>query len=349
MADRESLPFVDYLNLTVEAGRGGHGCVAFRREKFVPRGGPCGGDGGRGGHVILKAMAKLSTLTDLKHRGIIKAQRGGEGGGNNCTGGDGEDVVIPVPQGTVVSDETGAQLADLTEDGQEWIAARGGRGGKGNAHFASATMKTPRFAQDGEEGESKRLTLELKLIADVGLVGLPNAGKSTLLAALTAARPKIAAYPFTTLSPNLGVMAGDDYHNITLADIPGLIEGACKGVGLGDRFLRHVERTRILLHLIGDEKGLFEPEEMRYKYELVRRELEAYSSVLVKREEILILSKIDLAPEGQVEKVIRAFQEKGLDLLPLSSQSGEGLEALRELLRQSVLEQKHSEGQETHA
>ncbi|NQU43263.1 GTPase ObgE, partial [bacterium] len=282
--------FVDYVRIQIKAGDGGHGAISFRREKFVPRGGPAGGDGGRGGHVIFEADSRLGTLYDLKLRGHLKAGRGGNGGRSKCSGPDGEDVTVLVPVGTVFSDEEGSQLADLTEVGQQWIAAHGGRGGKGNAHFATPTNKTPRYAQDGEEGEGQTLILELKLIADVGLIGLPNAGKSTLLAQLTAATPKIASYPFTTLHPNLGVVYYSDNETLTIADIPGLIEGASKGAGLGDQFLRHIERTTILVHLIGDEQGLFDPEDMLYKYALVCAELTAYSDALADKPQVVVLT-----------------------------------------------------------
>jgi len=333
--------FVDYLKVRVKGGDGGHGCVALRREKYVPRGGPAGGDGGRGGHVIFEADPKLGTLYDLKHKPNLTAKRGGNGGGNDCHGADGEDVIVKVPLGTVVSGEDGSQIADLTEPGQQWIAAKGGRGGFGNAHFATPTNKTPRYAQDGRPGEDRRLILELKMIADVGLVGLPNAGKSTLLSKLTAATPKIASYPFTTLSPNLGVMEFEDGFRVTLADIPGLIEGASHGAGLGDRFLRHIERTGVLAHLVGDEHGTFDPEDVLYKYDLVCQELAAYSEALAAKRQILVVAKVDLAPDReQVEAVCRAFRERGLEPLCVSSLTGEGLEALRTRLRDRLREER---------
>lgn len=324
--------FVDYLKLQVQAGDGGNGCVAFRREKYVPRGGPNGGDGGRGGHIVFEADPRLGNLLDLKHRPQLKARRGRDGGNNLCTGADGEDVVVKVPLGTIVSDEAGRQLADLTEPGRNWIAARGGDGGKGNAHFATATNKAPRRATDGYPGEQRTLVLELKLIADIGFVGLPNAGKSTLLAALTRATPKIAAYPFTTLSPNLGVLETTPGESLTLADIPGLIEGASRGAGLGDQFLRHVERTGALVHLLGDEAGAFEPEALLYKYDLVRQELVAYSRVLADKPEIVALSKTDLATPDQRDAALAALRARGLEPLAISAESGEGLEALREAM-----------------
>jgi len=328
--------FVDYLKLHVKAGDGGNGCVAFRREKFVPRGGPAGGDGGRGGHVIFEASPRLGTLLDLKRRPNLAAKRGGDGEGGDRHGADGEDVIVEVPQGLTVSDEQGNQAADLTEPGQRWIAAFGGRGGYGNAHFATPTNRTPRYAQPGEPGEERTLILELKLIADVGLVGLPNAGKSTLLAKLTAATPKIASYPFTTLSPNLGVLELGDEARLTLADIPGLIEGASRGAGLGDRFLRHIERTRVLAHLIGDEAGAFDPDDMLYKCDLVCRELEAYSAVLARKPQLIVIAKTDLAAPEDVARACEAFRARGQDPVCISALTGAGLEELKERLRQLV-------------
>lgn len=336
--------FVDYLKIRVKAGDGGDGCIGFHREKFQPRGGPAGGDGGRGGHVIFEADPKLGTLYDLKHRPNLAAKRGGNGGGNNCHGADGADAIVKVPLGTVVSDaDTDEQLADLTEPEQRWIAARGGRGGFGNAHFATPTNKTPRYAQDGDQGEDRTLILDLKLIADVGLIGLPNAGKSTLLSKLTAATPKIAAYPFTTLNPNLGVIEFEDLSRLTLADIPGLIEGASKGAGLGDRFLRHIERTRVLAHLIGDENGVLDPEDALYKYDLVRRELAAYSDALPRKKEILVLTKTDLADKEHLKRARAAFRKRGLTPLAVSALAGEGLDALREHMRRRVREEREKE------
>ncbi len=328
--------FIDYLKVHVKAGDGGSGRINFRREKFVPRGGPDGGDGGRGGNVVFEVDPKLGTLLDLKYHSNLEAKRGEDGGTNNCFGADGQSIMVRVPLGTVVSDEDGRQLADLTEPGQRWIAARGGMGGLGNSHFATATNKTPRYAQPGTEGQERTLILELKLLADVGLVGLPNAGKSTLLSKLTAATPKIAPYPFTTLSPNLGVMELEDLSHMTLADIPGLIEGASRGVGLGDRFLRHIERTKVLAHLVGDEQGLFDPEDMLYKYDLVCEELAAYSSLLARKRQLVIVTKTDLADPDDVAKTLAAFRERGIEPLTISALSGEGLDTLRQALREMV-------------
>ena len=239
------MKFIDEVKIRVVGGKGGNGCVGFRREKYVPRGGPDGGDGGQGGSILLEASERKHSLLDFQFRNLYRAPAGGNGEGQNRHGRSGEDVILEVPVGTVAKDtETGEILADLIEPGQRWVAAKGGRGGKGNAHFTSSTHRTPRFAQEGPPGEERELRLELKLIADVGLVGLPNAGKSTLIAAVSAARPKIADYPFTTLVPNLGVVQYDDAPPFVIADIPGLIEGAHEGVGLGMRFLKHIERTQ---------------------------------------------------------------------------------------------------------
>jgi GTP-binding protein len=332
--------FVDYLTLHVQGGNGGPGATTFRREKYVPRGGPDGGDGGRGGSVLLEADPKLGTLLDLKFHQNLVAKNGGPGTRQNCHGADGPDIVVRVPLGTVVSDEDGVQVADLSEPGERWVAAAGGRGGLGNTHFATATNKTPHYAQPGEEGQERRLVLELKLIADAGFVGLPNAGKSTLLSKLTSATPKIAPYPFTTLSPNLGVMEFEDLTHLTLADIPGLIEGASHGVGLGDRFLRHIERTLVLVHLVGDETGEFDPETMLYKYDLVNAELAAYGPALAAKPQIVLISKIDLANLDDIEKTCEAFRARGIEPMRISAQTGEGLEALRERLRAAVAEEK---------
>ena len=245
------MQFVDYTKIYVKAGDGGRGCVAFRREKYVPRGGPSGGDGGRGGHIIFKASRELNTLLDLRYQREYRAKRGQHGMGKKMHGRDGEDRIIPVPVGTVIKDaDTEEVLADLDSEGVETIIAKAGRGGQGNAHFATPTRQAPKFAQPGEEGEEKNLIIELKLLADVGLIGLPNAGKSTLISVISSARPKIADYPFTTLTPNLGVVKLKDFRSFVVADIPGLIEGAHKGAGLGFQFLRHVERTSLLLHLV---------------------------------------------------------------------------------------------------
>lgn len=326
--------FVDYAKIHLKAGDGGDGCVSFLREKYVPRGGPNGGDGGRGGHIYLVADPNLVTLLDFKHRSSFKTRRGQHGMGQNCTGRDAEDLRIPVPLGTTVSDESGEVLADLTEPGQEFLAARGGRGGRGNQHFATPTNKAPRKFEYGEAGEERTLILELKVIADVGLIGLPNAGKSSLLAALTAATPKIAPYPFTTVHPNLGVMELPNEGRCTLADIPGLIEGAHRGAGLGDRFLRHIERTRLLVHLVApsDTEPRIAPDALTEAFRLVNEELRQYSASIAARPQIVCLTKCDLLTPEERKAGLRALQGAGTKPLAISAATGEGLERLREAI-----------------
>lgn len=292
--------FVDLVIVDVYAGAGGSGAEAFRREAKVPLGGPSGGDGGRGGSVILRADRQLSTLLDLRYRQHYHAERGQHGMGQNKTGKDGADLILHVPPGTVVTDdETGEPIGELLEDGAELIVARGGRGGRGNARFATATQQAPRYSEPGAEGEERRIRLELKLIADVGLVGQPNAGKSTLLAAVSAARPRVADYPFTTLQPNLGVIDLSGLRSFVMADIPGIIEGAHEGKGLGLQFLRHIERTRTLAFLVPADV-----EDPQAEYELLRRELESYSKELAQKPHCLVISKSDLiGPDDPVPTV----------------------------------------------
>ncbi len=294
--------FVDRATIDVVAGTGGSGAEAFRRESGVPRGGPAGGDGGKGGDVIMEVDPQLSTLLDFRYRNRYAAERGRHGEGSNRTGRSGDDLVLRVPPGTVVlEDGTDALIAELLEPGQRHVVARGGRGGRGNARFATATHQAPRRWEPGEEGEERRLRLELKLLADVGLVGEPNAGKSTFLATVTAARPKVADYPFTTLTPNLGVVQLSDYRSFVIADIPGIIEGASEGKGLGHQFLRHIERTRTL--------ALFVPvdvEDPQAEYDNLRVELDAYSSDLAARPHCVVLTKTDLLPQGEALPVVEA-------------------------------------------
>jgi GTP-binding protein len=319
--------FIDEAVVSVSAGAGGNGCVAWRREKFVPRGGPAGGDGGRGGDVVFVADPRLATLRDQRYQPEIRAAAGGMGGGNQRTGADGADAVVRVPVGTVVYDAgAGAEpLADLAEAGARFVAARGGLGGRGNARFATPTRQTPDFATPGQPGESRRIRLSLKLLADVGLVGLPNAGKSTLLRRISAARPRVADYPFTTLFPHLGVVEFDE-RRFVVADIPGLIEGASEGVGLGDRFLRHVERTRVLVHLL-DGAALLDPSrDLVAEYDVIRRELGAYGAELAQRRELVFLNKLDLiADRGALEPILKALGERGCQVLLGSGVSGEGV------------------------
>jgi len=316
--------FKDEHTICVRSGRGGDGCVAFRREKYVPRGGPSGGDGGAGGSVWLKASGQLATFSDMPDQVHFRAGGGRPGSGGRKTGAGADDLVVEVPLGTLVLDrDSGRLLRDLAEEGATLRVAKGGRGGKGNAAFRTATNQAPRTATKGDEGEERWLRLELKLLADAGLVGLPNAGKSTLLSRLSRARPKVADYPFTTLSPFLGIVAGPGFRSFTLADLPGLIEGASEGHGLGHRFLRHVERTRVLLHVV-DLYG----EDPKAAYRRIRDELEAYGHGLAERPEIVVANKIDLGdPAGRLSE-LRA--EVDTEVVPVSGASGEGLPDLVE-------------------
>jgi GTP-binding protein len=288
--------FIDHAVITVRGGRGGDGCISFRREKHVPRGGPDGGDGGDGGDVILVAAGNINTLLDFRHRRQFRAPRGAHGQGSDKHGKKGQDVRIPVPVGTVVKDlPTNLVVADLVAHGQEITAARGGEGGRGNARFATATLQAPRKAEKGREGEERKLSLELKLLADVGLVGLPNSGKSTLLAKLSSARPKIADYPFTTLQPELGVVRLGEFRQCVLADIPGLISGAHQGKGLGIQFLRHIERTRVLLFLLDITSS-----DPQRDYQILRGELARFKADLLKKPSLVVFNKVDVWPAGRV-------------------------------------------------
>ncbi|MCB2155645.1 GTPase ObgE [bacterium] len=343
--------FVDQVQIHVKAGDGGHGCISFLRMKGQPFGGPDGGDGGRGGSVILEAEPEMLTLIDFKSRHHVKAPRGANGGGKNCSGRSGSDVVLKVPLGTVAIDaDTHEELGDLTQPGQQLVIAKGGDGGNGNQHYATPTNKAPRKAQDGFPGVERNVVLELKVIADAGLVGLPNAGKSTLLAAMTHAHPKIAPYPFTTIHPNLGVFVASDFQRrITLADIPGLIEGAHTGQGLGHRFLRHIERTRALVHLVAPEAGTDDdgtitladahPETLLYAYDLVRSELESYSSKLLLKPVIVCLNKVDLMSEEEVAAIVDAFRtERDIEVHLLSAQDKSGVVELQRKIEELVLD-----------
>ncbi len=316
--------FVDEARIRVEAGRGGNGCLSFRREKFIAFGGPDGGDGGRGGHVYAEADPALNTLIDFRYAPLIRAGRGRHGEGGNRTGASGEDVTIRLPVGTEIRDaDAGFLIADLTEPGQRVLLARGGRGGLGNAHFKSSTNRAPRRTTLGEEGEVRELLLRLKVLADAGLVGLPNAGKSTLLSRVSAARPKIADYPFTTLHPELGVVAAGG-RTFVLADIPGLIEGAHEGKGLGDRFLAHIERCRLLVHVVDATA-----EEPGADLAAVRAELAAYGAGLAERPALVALNKIDALDEAMVKTRRRALEALGIGpVLPISAVTGAGLDAL---------------------
>ncbi len=316
---------VDELRIRVRAGRGGDGCLSFRRERFVPRGGPDGGPGGRGGSVLLRADRNVGTLLALRRAHEYAAANGQPGRGRNRTGAAGDDLVVPVPVGTVVRDaHTGAVLADLTADGQEAVVACGGRGGRGNKAFATPTHQTPREFEHGEPGEARDLDLELKLIADVGLVGLPNAGKSTLLARLSAARPRIASYPFTTLEPQLGLVAADDYRSFVLADIPGLIAGAHAGAGLGHKFLRHIERTACLAHIV--DLAPADGSDPVRNLAVVREELARFSEALSRRPQVVVGNKLDLP--GAQEAADRLEQNVQAPLVCVSAATGQGMDAL---------------------
>lgn len=330
--------FIDRVKIRVQAGHGGSGVTAFRREKFIPRGGPSGGDGGRGGDVWLEADESLNTLLHLRYNPEHKAERGHHGEGSNRHGRDGTDVTVKVPVGTQVYDAgTSDLIFDLTENGQRFMAAKGGRGGFGNAHFTTSTNRAPRYHQTGTEGEERELQLELKLIADVGLVGFPNAGKSTLISVISAAKPKIADYPFTTLEPNLGVVDLGDYKTFVMADIPGLIEGAHEGAGLGDRFLRHVERTKLMLHLV-DVSSLSGRDPVS-DYEIINCELASYDAELAGRPQIVVATKIDALDEPERLEKLRARAEKdGRPFLTISSVAGAGVKELVYLTGEKLAE-----------
>ncbi len=318
--------FIDHAKIRIQAGSGGAGCVAFRREKYVPKGGPNGGDGGHGGDVIAIADRHIHTLLDFKFQTLFKAERGQHGMGSNMTGKSGQPLRIRMPIGTTIRNaETGELIADLTEEGEEAVIARGGRGGRGNTRFVTPTNRTPREWDPGEPGEEFELTLELKLIADVGLVGLPNAGKSTLLSRISAARPKIADYPFTTLIPNLGIVRVSDAQSFVVADIPGLIEGAHEGKGLGIQFLRHIERTRILAILLDCSSA-----EMEADYKTLINELKSYSTDLLKKKRLLIYTKKDLV-QGKI-KSLKARLRGDAPAITISAVRGDGLEELIRLI-----------------
>ncbi|MFO7982630.1 MAG: GTPase ObgE [Desulfuromonadales bacterium] len=320
--------FVDQVKIHAKAGDGGRGCVSFRREKFIPKGGPDGGDGGNGGDIILCVDPGLSTLLDLRYKVHYKAKRGAHGMGSNRHGKNGETLVISVPPGTMVYDhESGEQLADLKKPGQKTTLLRGGRGGRGNARFATSTNRTPRHAQPGEPGEERDLRLELKLLADVGLVGLPNAGKSTLIAAVSAAHPKIADYPFTTLVPNLGVVRYGDFKTFVMADIPGLIAGASEGHGLGTRFLRHVERTDLFLHLV-DLSGMQEGDP-KEQFSMINAELASHNEELARKPQIVVLTKCDVTEVHQkAQELTPWFEDRGYPVFKVSAVTGAGIPAL---------------------
>jgi GTP-binding protein len=341
------MKFLDQAKLYIKAGDGGPGCVGFRREKFIEYGGPDGGNGGRGGHVILQATHNLNTLIDYRYQQHFKAKRGVQGMGQNRTGAAGDDLVLKVPVGTqVFAEDNQTLLYDLTRAGEQFVIARGGEGGLGNAHFKSATNRAPRKSTPGESGEDFTIWLRLKLIADVGIIGLPNAGKSTFLATVTSARPKIGNYPFTTLNPQLGVAAVDNVEFV-IADLPGLIEGAHEGVGLGDRFLGHAERCSVLLHLVD---GGMSQQEITKAYETVRKEITAYGHGLENKMEIVGLNKVDLMSSGDMERKRRVLAElAGVTALPLSGEQGVGLTEILRTLVHAITEARRENPAAFHA
>jgi len=328
--------FLDEAVITARSGNGGSGCVSFRREKFIPRGGPDGGDGGNGGSVIVRSTRKLFTLEDYRSKRNLSARNGEPGGGKNKSGANGADCVVETPVGTIIETyESGQILADLVLDQQEIVLIPGGKGGRGNQHFATSTNRAPRIAQPGLPGETLKLKLTLKLLADVGLVGLPNAGKSTLLSRLTQARPKVGSYPFTTLVPNLGVMTFDDSETLVVADIPGLVEGARLGRGLGHQFLRHIERTGFLLHLL--DATLSSETDILSDFLMLRKEMSAYSTALAQKPYFVVINKIDLSdPKSKGIKALRKALDKiGTKSMCISALTGEGIEDLIQFISES--------------
>jgi len=333
--------FIDEAKIRVKAGDGGNGCMAFRREKFVPRGGPSGGDGGRGGDVVMESSERHNTLVHFRFNPEYKAERGRHGEGSNRTGAEGQDVILKVPVGTILYDaETGERIHDFSHADERMVIAKGGRGGRGNQHFATPTHQAPREHELGRSGEERTYRLELKLLADVGLVGYPNAGKSTLISRISAARPKIADYPFTTLEPNLGVVTtgeAPDEYSYVVADIPGLIEGASAGHGLGTQFLRHIERTRLLLHVIdvSDSSGRPDPTE---DFKVIMNELETWGTGLEQKPIIVVASKIDVANAEKLAKLKRFASRRKLPFMAISAVTGEGIEKLKYTVAERVRE-----------
>lgn len=323
--------FLDYAKIYIKSGDGGNGCVSFRREKYVPRGGPNGGDGGKGGDIIFKASSQLSTLIDFRYKAHYKAERGRHGQGGDKTGKNGQNVIIKVPCGSLVKDsETSGVLAELLIDGEEHIILKGGKGGKGNTHFKTSTNRAPRTAEKGKLGEERTIIIELKLIADVGLVGFPNAGKSTLISKISSAKPKIADYPFTTLVPNLGIVKYGDYNSFVVADIPGIIEGASSGKGLGIQFLRHIERTRLLIFLIDATKFSGYEKNFLKEYKTLLKELENYEADLLDKPRILCFTKIDAITDKLKSKLEKTKTD--INKILISSITGENLKKLKELI-----------------
>lgn len=337
--------FIDKAVIQLKAGKGGDGAVAFRREKYVPAGGPQGGDGGKGGNIIFQVDEGMRTLMDFRYKKHYSAENGEDGGKKNMFGKDGEDLILKVPPGTIIKDEkTGRILADLTEKGDRRIIARGGKGGKGNTHFKTATRQAPRFAIAGEVGEALTVVMELKLIADVGLIGFPNVGKSTFLSVVTSATPKIANYHFTTITPNLGMVTTKYGDSFVLADIPGLIEGAHEGVGLGHEFLRHVERTKLLIHVI--DIASVEDRDPLEDYEKINQELKLYSEKLALKQQVVAANKIDLpGAEEQLEKLIKVLEPQGIKVFPISAATNKGLDDLMVYVSEKLKEVEEQERQ----
>ena len=334
--------FADHAKIKIESGRGGHGYIGFFRARYVPNGGPNGGDGGNGGNVVFVAAEGLSTLMDFRHRRSFKAEDGANGGTNNCTGKGGKDLVISVPVGTIIRDsKTNRVIADLTKNGDRRVLAKGGRGGRGNQHFATPTRQAPKFAEDGKPGKALEIILELKLIADAGIIGFPNAGKSTLLSMVTNAKPKIAGYQFTTLSPNLGVVRSNWGADFVLADIPGLIEGASEGIGLGYDFLRHIERTKVLIHLV-DAAGLESDKTPEEAVLAINNELAAYNPELLRRPQVIGANKMDLiSPEeadSRLKNLYKLAEEKGWPLFLISAATNAGLTELMKAVSEILAE-----------
>ena len=323
------MKFVDEVRIDIKAGDGGNGAVAFRREKYVDKGGPSGGDGGDGGSIIFEADPQLTTLLDYRFAPHQRARNGGHGLGSDCNGSKADDLELKVPVGTLVRDEaSGEVLVDLSTPGERWVGAKGGRGGLGNINFATSTRQTPRFAQDGTLGEARIITLELKLLADVGLLGYPNAGKSTLISRLSRAKPKVADYPFTTLVPNLGVVQYKGGRSFVMADIPGLIEGASEGIGLGHQFLRHVERCRVLVHMV-DLSAVAEGRDAFEDFQTINAELKKYSPTLAKKQQVVVANKLDLPHAREaLPAFVKALKKKKLTVIELSGATGEGVEDL---------------------
>ncbi|MBN1831461.1 MAG: GTPase ObgE [Deltaproteobacteria bacterium] len=324
------MAFIDEAVISIRSGDGGRGCVSFRREKYIPRGGPDGGNGGNGGNIIIRASTRLHTLDHFRAKRHFKAQHGSPGRGKSQTGKDGNDVIIGVPLGTMIYDhDSGELLADLIEKDQEILLLQGGRGGKGNEHFKTSTNRAPRMAQPGLPGQKKLLKLSLKYLADIGLIGFPNAGKSTLLSCLTTARPRIDSYPFTTLMPNLGVISLEDDRVLTIADIPGLIDGASEGRGLGLRFLKHIERTKLLLHLL--DITYVPKDDILEDFFALRNELEKFSPSLSKKDYMVLINKMDIysSEHRDVEGLKRALEEMKIDALPVSALTGQGIDKVK--------------------